>query len=201
MNEALFVANYTNYTFLQAFYPTRGILAWLDVATREMHALPGADDTGYVHCTPVWTPDGKEIIFSRATARDPYDKDRPLPEYPNDPNEPEIRYDIVRMPFGDGARRHPGPDRGRLRERHEQHVPQGVARRQVARLHEVPQRAADAPGRPPVDRAGRGRRSSRDALQHVAHELLAQLVSEQPVAGLLLQGLLPLHADAAHARR
>ena len=43
-----YVANFTDYRFLQVFYPTRGILAWYDQTTKKMQPLPGADDPRYV---------------------------------------------------------------------------------------------------------------------------------------------------------
>jgi tetratricopeptide (TPR) repeat protein len=113
LNEALFVTNFTNYKFLQVFFPTRGILGWYSTEAGEMKALPGADDTDFVHCSPVWTPDGKWIVFSRAKAFDPYGQPgQQRPEYANDPKEPEIRYDLVRMPFNDGKGGKPVPIEG-----------------------------------------------------------------------------------------
>ncbi|TVS18327.1 MAG: hypothetical protein EA424_11115, partial [Planctomycetaceae bacterium] len=44
LNESVYVQNFTDYRFLQVFYPTRGILAYYHQATGEMKALPGADD-------------------------------------------------------------------------------------------------------------------------------------------------------------
>ncbi len=102
LNESLYVSNFTNYKFLQVFYPTRGILAWTSKETGEMQALPGADDTDSVQCDPAWFPDGTQIVFARAPARDPYDPGRPLAAYAGDPNETEIRYDLYRMPFDGG---------------------------------------------------------------------------------------------------
>lgn len=84
-----FVANYKNYKFLQAFYPTRGILAWYDRETGRMQSLPGADDPRYVQANAVWSPDGQYLVFVRATARDSYP-------------EPQIQYDLYRIPFNGG---------------------------------------------------------------------------------------------------
>ncbi|HEX5042810.1 MAG TPA: tetratricopeptide repeat protein [Candidatus Polarisedimenticolaceae bacterium] len=102
VNEALYVRNFTDYRFSQVFYPTRGILAVLSRETGRIEALPGADDPAYVHCDPTWSPDGQTIVFSRAPARDPYDRARPLATYADDPNETPIRYDLYRIPFRDG---------------------------------------------------------------------------------------------------
>ena len=84
VNEDVFVANFTDYRFLQVFYPTRGILAWYDRLTKRMATLAGADDPEFVQTNGVWTPDGKDIIFLRAAATDAYSRGRPLPGYAGD---------------------------------------------------------------------------------------------------------------------
>jgi len=103
LNEQVYVANFTNYKFLQVFYPTRGILAYYSVKTGQIKALPGADDPKYVHCDGVWSPDGETIVFARGEAKDAYIKGKERAAYPNDPAETPMRYDLYRMPF-DGGR-------------------------------------------------------------------------------------------------
>lgn len=98
-----FVANFTDYRFLQAFYPTRGILAWYDRAAGRVRSLPGADDPRFVHANATWSPDGKYLVFVRAAATDSYPKDRKMAEFANDPNEVPIQYDLYRIPFNGGA--------------------------------------------------------------------------------------------------
>lgn len=100
--DRLYTTNYPSYRFSQVFYPTRGILAWYDRKTQQMRTLPGADDPKYVQTSAFWSPDGKYLIFSRATARDPYPPGAPKPEYANDPREPPIQYDLYKIPFHDG---------------------------------------------------------------------------------------------------
>ena len=112
INESLYVRNFWNYKFNQVFYPTRGILGRYSRKTRDVRALPGADDPGYVHCDPVWTPDGRTIVFARARARDAYVAGRPDATHANDPNETAIQYDLYRMPFNDGRGGHPEPITG-----------------------------------------------------------------------------------------
>lgn len=112
VQEALYVRNYSDWKTLQTFYPTRGILAWYDRETKEIRALPGADDPAFVHCDPDWSPDGKTIVFARAEARDPYDRTKPVATFAGDPNETEIRYDLYRMPFADGKGGTPEPIEG-----------------------------------------------------------------------------------------
>ena len=112
LNEEVYVANFKDYRFLQVFYPTRGILALYDRTTREMKALPGADDPRYVHTDGVWSPDGKYLVFARAEARDAYPPGRKLAEYAGDPNEVPIQYDLYRIPFHGGAGGRPEPIAG-----------------------------------------------------------------------------------------
>jgi Flp pilus assembly protein TadD len=112
VNESLYVANFTDYRFLQVFYPTRGILAWYDRQTKRFAALPGADDPRYVHANAVWSPDGSYLVFARAEAAEPYPSGRPLATYAGDPNEVPMRYDLYRIPFNGGRGGKPEPVRG-----------------------------------------------------------------------------------------
>jgi len=102
VNEEVFVDNFKDYRFLQVFYPTRGILAWYDRTTGRIRALPGADNPSFVQTNGFWTPDGKELIFARAPARDAYPEGRKMAQYAGDPLEPPIQYDLYRLPFNDG---------------------------------------------------------------------------------------------------
>ncbi len=102
VNEDVFVANFTDYRFLQVFYPTRGILAWYDRSTGRIRGLPGADNPNFVQTNGFWSPDGKYLIFARASARDAYPKGRKMAEYAGDPLEPPIQYDLYRIPFNGG---------------------------------------------------------------------------------------------------
>ena len=77
LNSQEYVANFTDYRFLQVFYPTRGILAWYGKATGRIQALPGADDPRYVQAGCTWSPDGKYLVFSRAEAKEAYPEGRP----------------------------------------------------------------------------------------------------------------------------
>jgi tetratricopeptide (TPR) repeat protein len=112
LNELIYVANYKDYKFGQVFYPTQGILAYYSAETGEIKALPGANDDTYVHADPVWTPDGKTIVFARAEAMDPFPPGRPASTYAGDPNEIQIQYDLHRMPFDEGRGGRPEPIAG-----------------------------------------------------------------------------------------
>ena len=112
VNEELYSTGFRDPTFSQVFYPTRGILAIYNRATREILPLPGADDTAFVNCSPTWTPDGNSIVFSRAKSRPPYTEEQKLPERANDPEETQIHYDLYRIPFNGGRGGTPVPISG-----------------------------------------------------------------------------------------
>jgi len=101
VKESLFVTNYLDYRFLQTFYPTRGLLAVYSRATGAIALLPGADDPAYVQANPVWTPDGRTIVFLRAPAINSVPTG-PRPVKANDPDEIQIKYDLTTIPFNDG---------------------------------------------------------------------------------------------------
>lgn len=102
LSDRLFSMNYPEVAFTQVFYPTRGILAWYDRKAGKLRPLPGADDSKFVHTSAFWSPDGKYLIFSRAEARDPYPDGAEKPDHANDPREPQIQYDLYRIPFNEG---------------------------------------------------------------------------------------------------
>ena len=52
--------------YSQRFFPVTGILVVYDRQTREFFPLTGADDRQYVQSNPVWSPDGKTILFARS---------------------------------------------------------------------------------------------------------------------------------------
>jgi tetratricopeptide (TPR) repeat protein len=107
-----YVSNFTDYRFLQVFYPTRGILAWYDRETKQLKPLPGADDPRFVQASAVWSPDGKYLVFARAEAKDPSPPGGKMAQYANDPAEVQIQYDLYRIPFNDGRGGTPEPIEG-----------------------------------------------------------------------------------------
>lgn len=104
-----YVANFTDYRFLQVFYPTRGILAWYSRHTGMLQPLPGADDPESVQMGGVWSPDGRYLVFARARAVDPNPPGVPAARFANDPNEAQVRYDLYRIPFNGGLGGRPEP--------------------------------------------------------------------------------------------
>jgi tetratricopeptide (TPR) repeat protein len=97
-----YVANFTDYRFLQVFYPMRGILCWYSRKTGLLKPLPGADNPRFVQTGAVWSPDGRYLVFARAEAQDPNPEGTPLARFANDPEERQIKYDLYRIPFNGG---------------------------------------------------------------------------------------------------
>jgi len=112
VDERLFNGFYKDYGFGQVFYPTRGILSWYSKVTGKLLPLPGADDSSMVQTSAFWSPDGKYLVFSRATARDPFPPRAKEPEYANSPDETQIQYDLYRIPFNGGKGGKAEPVRG-----------------------------------------------------------------------------------------
>jgi len=103
----------------QLFFPIKGILVVYDRETRKFAALPGADDPQYVQTNPVWSPDGREILFARTKAYRPERleqqngallDEKDVPEFTVD-HKP-FRYDLYRIPWNGGKGGTPEPVQG-----------------------------------------------------------------------------------------
>jgi tetratricopeptide (TPR) repeat protein len=112
LEDKYYLAVYRDYRFGQVFFPTRGMLAWLDLATGRVLPLPGADDPRYVQTDGVWSPDGKWIVFARAQAEAAFPPGAPAAQFANDPRETQIQYNLYRMPFNEGRGGEPKPIAG-----------------------------------------------------------------------------------------
>ncbi len=55
--------------YSQLFFPFKGILVVYDRTENRYTELPGANDSMFVQSNPSWTPDGKNILFTRAKAK------------------------------------------------------------------------------------------------------------------------------------
>ncbi len=105
--------------YSQRFFPIAGILVVYDRKTQEFFSLPGADDPQYVQSNPVWSPDGKTILFARAEVYK-------LPNLKNPSSAllkreevseffeggKKFRFDIYSVPFNDGKGGTPVPVSG-----------------------------------------------------------------------------------------
>lgn len=94
-------------SFSQLFFPIRGILAIYDRTRQTFQSLPGADDPAFVQSNPVWSPDGKYIVFVRSTAyplpagMNQYDLQRRLIREFDRDQQPFL-FDLYRIPFNNG---------------------------------------------------------------------------------------------------
>jgi hypothetical protein len=100
--------SYEHITFSQIFFPVNGHLAIYDRQNHTIKELPGANLDEYVQSNAVWTPDGKNIIFSRAKSL-PLDSD--LYEINVQDNhlidqfidrKKSFKYDLCIIPFNHG---------------------------------------------------------------------------------------------------
>ena len=195
LSTGYFTVNFKDYRFLQVFYPTRSIVAWYNRATGRKQPLPGADDPRYVQTNAVWSPDGKYVVFVRAEASDPYPPGNKMPEHANDPEEPQIQYDLYRVPFNDGKGGQAVPIAGASHNGMSNSFPKISPDGRWIVWVQCRNARADASGQPALHRARHGRRGAADALQYFLDELLAQLLAQRPLAGLLLEEPLALHAS------
>ena len=102
--------------YSQRFFPVAGILVVYDRDTRKFFPLKGADDRRYVQSNPVWSPDGRTILFARSTAytltglKDPssalVEKEEVVEFFEGGK---KFRYDIYRIDFNDGYGGSPTP--------------------------------------------------------------------------------------------
>ncbi|NLY01487.1 MAG: tetratricopeptide repeat protein [Rhodopirellula sp.] len=102
--------------FSQLFFPIKGILVVYDRSTREFRALPGADDKQFVQSNPVWSPDGKWIVFARSKTyqlrkRTPSRSMLLSPEECDEflQGKEMFRFDLYRLAFNGGSGGVPEP--------------------------------------------------------------------------------------------
>lgn len=97
-----------NIIFSQLFFPVNGHLAIYDRQEHTLKELAGANLEEYVQSNAMWTPDGKNIIFSRAVAlpRDSnlYEINIQDEDLINQfvKREKSFKYDICIIPFNNG---------------------------------------------------------------------------------------------------
>jgi len=95
--------------FSQLFFPVKGILAVYHRETRTFTTLKGADDPQFVQSNPGWSPDGRVIVFARATAYQLQNAAKgSILLTPEECREflvdgKPFQFDLYRIPYNDGA--------------------------------------------------------------------------------------------------
>jgi hypothetical protein len=190
--------------FSQLFFPVKGILAVYRRNGGGFQALPGADDPAYVQSNPAWSPDGKHIVFARSKAYELRNKSAQgkLLLSADDCAEflregKPFTFELYRIPYNNGAGGKAEPLAGASRNGRSNYFPKYspdgkwivfcqssnyMLLQPDSELYIIPAEGGAAP-----------------QVQHGAHELVAQLVAEQPLAGILFQSQLALHAALPHA--
>jgi tetratricopeptide (TPR) repeat protein len=107
-DRSVFVAVDDPY-YSQLFFPIKGILCTYDRTTRKFFELPGACDKKYVQSNPNWSPDGKEVLFTKATRymSSKIEKSASVLLNAEDVKEfisrqKEFKFDLYRLPFNEG---------------------------------------------------------------------------------------------------
>ena len=110
-DRSVFLAIDNNPMYSQLFFPIQGILVYYDRENDSYHPLPGADDPDLVQSNPVWSPDGKHVVFARneayKTEADETDEGGLGLSKLEDvkiflTGEKTFKFDLYRIPFNDG---------------------------------------------------------------------------------------------------
>ena len=108
--EKNLMAMINNIDFSQLFLTLKGRLAIYDRFNQRFFLLPGADHPDFVQTNPAWSPNGKEIVFSRAKVDDRLVKIVEGKGFTVEPDTRiqdlnksyQIQYDLYRIPFNSG---------------------------------------------------------------------------------------------------
>ena len=93
----------------QIFFPVRGILVSYDRKNRSFRSVPGADDPAFVQTNGIFSPDGRWLIFARASVPDiprhgtAVDPDQQLAISSDfEEGRRKIQFELYRVPFNEG---------------------------------------------------------------------------------------------------
>ena len=107
-DRSVFVAVDDPY-YSQLFFPIKGIIAVYDRNAKKFYELPGACDKKYVQSNPNWSPDGREVLFTRAIRymSSKIEKSQSVLLNSEDVKEfisrqKEFKFDLYRVPFNEG---------------------------------------------------------------------------------------------------
>lgn len=98
-----------NLYYSQLFFPIKGIIAVYDIKNKKYWALPGADNKELCQSNPIWSPDGKTVLFARAPVYHNVEaeksKEAILPtnfaaEFIE--GRRDFKFDIYQIPFNEG---------------------------------------------------------------------------------------------------
>lgn len=108
-NSRMVFSLLTDDYYSKAFFPIKGVIAVYDRITNKYYELPGANKTDFVQSNPIWSPDGKEILFVRAKYEKNVDVEKAEKALISESiafsyisGEKSIKYDIYRIPFNQG---------------------------------------------------------------------------------------------------
>ncbi|HZL11674.1 MAG TPA: tetratricopeptide repeat protein [Prolixibacteraceae bacterium] len=107
-DRSVFVA-VDNLEYSQLFFPIKGIIAVYDRETKKFYELPGASDKTYVQSNPNWSPDNREVMFTRANRyiSSKIDNSESVLLNLEDVKEfvsgqKDFKFDLYRIPFNEG---------------------------------------------------------------------------------------------------
>ena len=108
-DRSIFLPVDNSFWYSQLFFPIKGILAWHDVESGQIKELKGADNPDYVQSSPEWSPNMKEVLFSKAKCSKDTSLNKNLnvivdlkyaAEYIN--REKDFKFDLYRIPWNNG---------------------------------------------------------------------------------------------------
>ncbi|MCX6301436.1 MAG: tetratricopeptide repeat protein, partial [Bacteroidia bacterium] len=107
-DRSVFVA-VDNLDYSQLFFPIKGIIGVYDRDAKKFYELPGASDKKYVQSNPNWSPDGLEVLFTRAdryisskieNSQSVLLNSEDVKEFIS--RQKEFKFDLYHIPFNEG---------------------------------------------------------------------------------------------------